>query len=277
MIKSIKTIKLAMIAGMPLLLTSCFSAKEYHRSEELPAMEGKYRTDQLVQDSLSLATVHWEDLFTDPILQEHINQGLEKNMDIRIALQQIIAAEAYLKQGKAGYYPTLSGNASYMHQELSGNSQAGGSLDLYELSGNLSWEADIWGKIRSTDRAFQASYLQTVAAHQAVKTRLIANIASTYFQLLALDEQIAITEETITTRENSLETTRALKEAGNVSEVGVQQTEAQLYTAQAILLDVRNNARLLENTMAILLGEMPMDIERTSLESQVIDTELTTG
>src|SRR5690606_29359161 len=199
------------------------------------------------------------------------------NIDIRIALQQIVAAEAYLKQGKAGYYPTLSGNALYTHQELSGNSQAGGSLDLYELSGNLSWEADIWGKIRSTDRAFQASYLQTVAAHQAVKTRLIANIASTYFQLLALDEQIAITEETITTRENSLETTKALKEAGNVSEVGVQQTEAQVYTAQAILLDLKNNARLLENTMAILLGEMPMDIERTSLESQVIDTELTTG
>src|SRR5690606_4949785 len=77
--------------------------------------------------------------------------------------------------------------------------------------------------------------------------------------------------------ENSLETTKALKEAGNVSEVGVQQTEAQLYTAQAILLDLKNNARLLENTMAILLGEMPMDIERSSLESQVIDTELTTG
>ncbi|HUH48194.1 MAG TPA: efflux transporter outer membrane subunit, partial [Arenibacter sp.] len=154
---------------------------------------------------------------------------------------------------------------------------AGGSLDLYELSGNLSWEADIWGKIRSTDRAFQATYLQTVSAHRAVKTRLIANIASTYFQLLALDEQIAITEETIATRENSLETTRALKDAGNVSEVGVQQTEAQLYTAQAILLDLRDNARLLENAMSLLLGEMPMDIERSSLESQVIDTNLATG
>src|SRR5690606_39523569 len=71
MIKSIKTIKFAMIAGMPLLLASCFSAREYQRSEELPAMEGNYRTDQLVQDSLSLATVHWEDLFTDPILQKH--------------------------------------------------------------------------------------------------------------------------------------------------------------------------------------------------------------
>lgn len=266
-----------MLAGMPLLLVSCFSAKEYQRSEVLPSVEGNYRTDQLPQDTLSLATVHWEDLFTDPILQRHIHEGLENNIDIRIALQQIIAAEAYVKQGKAGYYPTLSGLGSYSHQELSSNSQGGGSLDLYELSGNLSWEVDIWGKIRSTDRAFQASYLQTVAAHRAVKTRLIANIASTYFQLLALDEQIAVTKETITTRENSLSTTQALKVAGNVSEVGVQQTEAQLYTAQAILLDLEDNVRLLENTMSILLGKMPTDIERGSLENQVIHTDLTIG
>lgn len=266
-----------MIAGMPLLLASCFSAKEYQRSEVLPSVEGNYRTDQLTVDSLSLSTVHWEDLFTDPVLQGYIHAGLENNIDIRIALQQIAAAEAYVKQGKAGYYPTLSANASYTRQEFSSTSQAGGSLDLYELSGNLSWEADIWGKIRSTNRAFQATYLQTVAAHKAVKTRLIANIASTYFQLLALDEQIAVTEETIATRENSLETTRSLKDAGNVTEVGVQQTEAQLYTAQAILLDLEDHARLLENTMSILLGEMPMDIERSSLETQVINTQLTIG
>lgn len=266
-----------MIAGMPLLLASCFSAKEYQRSEILPTTEGSYRTDQLSVDSLSLALVHWEDLFTDPLLQGYIQEGLKNNLDIRIALQQINAAEAYVKQGKAGNYPLLAGNASYTRQELPQNSQGGGSLDLFEISANLSWEADIWGKIRSTNRAFQASYLQTVAAHQAVKTRLIANIASTYFQLLSLDEQIKVTEETIATRENSLETTRALKDAGNVTEVGVQQTEAQLYTAQAILLDLRNNVRLLENTMSILLGEMPMDIQRGSLEAQVIDAELTIG
>ena len=70
------------------------------------------------------------------------------------------------------------------------------------MSGNLSWEADIWGKIRSNKRAYQASYLQSVAAHQAVKTQLISSIASTYYQLLALDAQLAITKQTIETREN---------------------------------------------------------------------------
>ena len=267
---------------MPLLMASCFSAKEYVREEQTPLVEGYFRTDNLPQDSVSMAIVPWEEMFTDPILQGYISAGLINNIDIRIALQQIIAAEAYVKQGKAGYFPTLSAQAQATHQELSANSQfgaitGGGTQDSYELAGNLSWEADIWGKIRSNKRAFQASYLQTAAAHKAVKTRLIANIAATYYALVALDEQIAVTENTITTRATGLETTRALKDAGNVNEVAVQQTEAQLYTAQAILLDLEDQSRLLENTMSILLGEMPMAIDRTSLEDQVINTELATG
>jgi NodT family efflux transporter outer membrane factor (OMF) lipoprotein len=116
-----------------------------------------------------------------------------------------------------------------------------------------------------------------VAAHQAVKSRLIANIASTYYQLLSLDEQIRVTEETIETRSKGLETTQALKEAGNVTEVGVKQTEAQLYTAQGILIDLKNQARLLENTMSILLGSAPHEITRGSLDNQNIDIPLNTG
>lgn len=144
-----------------------------------------------------------------------------------------------------------------------------GSQDQYELAGNLSWEADIWRKIRSNSRAFQASFLQTVAAHRAVKTRLIANIASTYYQLLALDEQIDVTKRTITTRKNGLETTKALKEAGTVNEVAVQQTEAQLYTAQAILVELKRQSRVLENSLSILLGEMPTDLA-TGVPTQLL-------
>ena len=148
---------------------------------------------------------------------------------------------------------------------------------MFQLSGSLSWEADIWGKIRSNKRAFAASYLQTVEAHKAVKTALIASIASSYFQLLALDEQLRVTEETIETRSSSLETTRALKEAGNVTEVGVKQTEAQLYTAQALRLDILKQIRLLENSLSILLGKEPGAINRGNLIDQKITTPLKTG
>ncbi|PYE82731.1 NodT family efflux transporter outer membrane factor (OMF) lipoprotein [Winogradskyella epiphytica] len=275
-------IKFSSVIALMLTLQSCFVAKEYTQPEltELNIDEAKFRTDQISEDSLTLADVSWKTLFTDPVLTQYIEKGLENNIDIRVALQQIIASEAYFKQGKAGYYPTLGANASYMHQEPSENGQfgaLGSSLDQYELSGALSWEADVWGKIRSNKRAFQARYLQTVAAHKAVKTRLIANIASVYYQLLSVDEQIKITEQTIITRENGLETSRALKEAGNVTEVGVKQTEAQLYTAQAILVDLKQQSHILENTLAILLGEMPQEMERSTLAEQEITTDLTLG
>src|SRR5690606_17031497 len=146
-----------------------------------------------------------------------------------------------------------------------------------DLSANLTWEADIWGKIRSNDRATQAAFLQTVAGHQAVKTELIATIASLYYQLLALDEQVRITEETLANRENSLETTRALKDVGTVTEVGVKQTEAQLYRAQAVLVDLENNIRLLENTFSIVLGNAPHQIQRGHLADQEITTDLKIG
>jgi NodT family efflux transporter outer membrane factor (OMF) lipoprotein len=273
-------IKISLVVIATLSLQSCFVAKKYTQPEVALA-EANFRTDKLPKDSSNIAVVSWHNLFTDPVLGQYIEKGLENNIDIRVALQQIIASEAYFKQGKAGYFPTLSANAQYTHQELSRNSQFGsffeGALDQYEITGALSWEADIWGKIRSNQRAFQASYLQTVAAHKAVKTRLIANIASAYYQLLAIDEQINITEKTINTRKESLETSKALKEAGNITEVAVKQTEALYYTAQAILLDLKQQGFILENTMSILLGEMPQNIERSALSKQEITSDLALG
>jgi NodT family efflux transporter outer membrane factor (OMF) lipoprotein len=145
------------------------------------------------------------------------------------------------------------------------------------VAATASWEADIWGKIRSNARAFEASYLQSVAAHQTIKTRLISNIATTYYQLLALDEQRLVTLQTINAREEALETTKALKDAGSLTEVGVKQTEAQLYTAQALLLDIVNQIRLQENSLSILLGEAPQGKERTSLDEQQITSDLYIG
>ena len=278
--KSSRILKYLFLASAPLMLVSCFAAKDYVRPQAEVVTADYFRTDKLEKDSLSIATVSWKELFTDPVLQSYIEEGLNNNIDIRSAIQQILISEAYIRQGKSGYYPTLNATAQYTHSELSENSQFGAQfdkLDVFQLSGGLSWEADIWGKIRSNQRASQATYLQSVAAHKAVKSRLVANIASTYYQLLALDEQIRITEETVATREKGLETTQALKEAGNVTEVGVKQTEAQLYSAQGLLIDLKNSARLLENTLSILLGSDSRTIIRGSLESQTMNTTLTTG
>jgi len=277
--KKFQIYKFILIPAVLFSLQSCFVARDYTAPEVVK--EEFYRTDNLAKDSLNMANVSWREMFTDPILISYIEEGLKSNMDIRIALQQIAASEAYVKQGKAGYLPTLSLNGTANHQMLSKNSQfatfSESTYTQYEATGNLSWEADIWGRIRSNDRAFQASYLQTAAAHQTVKTELISALASSYYQLLALDEQRRITEETIATRESSLETTKALKVAGSVTEVGVKQTEAQLYRAKAVLIDIKNEIRLLENSFSILLGYAPRQIDRTIIGNQFIAVPLNTG
>jgi multidrug efflux system outer membrane protein len=263
-----------------LAMQSCFTAKTYERPNV--KTDNLYRMDKVSTDTTSLGDLAWNDLFTDPILQESINKGLQNNLDIRIAMQNIAASEAYMKQGKAGYFPSIGIGTDWTHQELSRNSQFGTivpntTTDQYQVTGNLSWEADIWGKIRSNKRATSASYLQTLAAKQAVQTELIANIARTYFQLMTLDAQFQIVDSTLVNRFESIEVIKALKESGSVTEVGVRQTEAQMYATQLIKEDLQNSIVILENTFNILLGEGPKKVNRSTLENQNIAADVTVG
>ena len=262
------------------VLQSCFVAKDYKRPEL--KTENLYRNEIVSTDTTSLANVAWNNVFTDALLQGYIKKGLNNNLDIRIAMQNIVAAQATMKQGKAGYFPTLSVGADWTHQELSKNSQFGAllqdrSTDQYQLTGSFSWEADIWGKIRSNKRATNANYLQTIAANQAVKTQLIANIAATYYQLLSVDAQIKLAERTLINRNQSIETIIALKDAGTVTEVGVKQTEAQKYATEIIIADLKNTIIILENTMSILMGEGPATIARNTFETQSMQPTITLG
>lgn len=270
------------IAIVSLSMQSCFVAKSYNRPEVID--EPMYRTATTSQDTLSIANLPWKELFNDPILVQHIEKALQQNLDIRIAMENIAAAEAYMKQGKMGYAPTLNIGGDYTHSVNSKNSSTaamfGGErnrIDQYQATANLSWELDVWGKIRSNKRAFAASYLQTLSAHQAVKTQLISTVSTTYFQLLSLDEQKRITEETIENRKSSLETITALKDAGQVTEVAVKQTEAQLLNAQSLLVDIKNNIKLTENVLSIILAENPNSIQRSSLATQKLNTDLNIG
>lgn len=252
-------------------------ARDYTRPEMFD--EIGFRTDTATMDTLTMATIAWRDFFSDPILQSYIEEGLQNNLDIRTALTRIDAAQAWMRQGKAGYLPSISADASASHFEFSDNGQArgAGSINVFELGAGLSWEADIWGKIRSTRRAYQARYLQSQAAHQAVKTRLIAGIATFYYDLLAIDAQMDITQATIENRKRSLTTAIALKDAGNETEAGVKQTEAQLYTAQAIFIDLQKQARIYESALSLLLGSQPRPLARNTFDDQIVDTVLLTG
>lgn len=272
-------LKIILFGLVLITLQSCFVAKNYERPEVLD--EAQFRTDQLPQDSINLGDLSWRDLFKDAILAAYIERALENNIDIRIALEQLEIAGAYYRQGRAGYFPTLNLRGQVTHQELSANSQFGsifnGSITQYELTANMAWEADVWGKIRSAKRASQAAYLQTAAAHQAVKTQLIAGVSTLYYQLLMLDAQLELVNQTIENRETSYETTQALKDAGLVTAVAVKQTEAQLLTAKLLKIDIERDIVLAENMFSILLGETPQEVERSRLEEQILPEELEAG
>ncbi|MBU2061272.1 MAG: efflux transporter outer membrane subunit, partial [Bacteroidetes bacterium] len=275
-----KVYRIALLGVTATLLQSCFVAKDYQRPEL--KTENLYRNEVVSSDSTSLANVSWDKMFTDPLLQGYITKGLQNNLDVRIAMQNIAAAQATMKQGEAGYFPSLSASTDWTHNKISKNSQSGTFLrdldvDQYQIYGSLSWEADIWGKIRSNKRATNAAYFQTTAVNQAIKTQLIANIASTYFQLLSVDAQIKVAEESLINRNESVETILALKQAGNVTEVGVKQTEAQKYATELIIADLKNNVIILENMMSTLLGEPSTKIERSTFDAQNALPEITLG
>lgn len=272
----------ALLLIVALTLQSCFVAQDYVRPELKEETEALYRTENLPADSVSIADVSWKMLFTDQYLQQYIEEGLQNNMDVRIAIQQMVAAQAYVKQGKAGYLPSVNVGTNWTHQELSKNSQFGAflsdtSTDQFDITANLSWEADIWGKIRSNKRATQAAYLQSVSGHQAVKTQLISSIANTYYNLLALDAQLEVTKQTIITRDSSVTTIMALKDAGQVTQIAVDQNIAQYNNAKALQVDIETAIFKTENTLSILLGKTPQHFERSHLDIQKFEQDIKLG
>lgn len=263
-------------------ISSCMARKEYERPKNV-VDEKLFRTDMLPKDSTNIADISWKEIFTDPILQGHISKALDNNLDIRIALQSIASAEAYLKQSKAAYEPTISIGPNYTFQTQSLNTQTGQLfggrryINQLDITTSIGWEADVWGKLKAQEKAQLAAYLGTVAAHKAVKSSLVASVASAYYQLLTFDSQKRIIQETIDVREKNLETTKALKESGTVTEVAVQQSEALVFNAKSLLIDIDTQIQSLENTMSLLMGEPSHTIERSTLENQSLPNDLKLG
>lgn len=273
--------KTAFVAITAVSLQSCIATKDYQKPNAWE--NASFNTNEVVKDSAVQSVLPWQQVFTDAALQQHIQTALDNNLDIRVALENINQAQSYLSQGRMGYLPTFTIGTNYTHSVNSINTQFGRilgqrqRLDQFDITGSLGWEADIWGKITSKKLAAEATYLQTVAAHQAVKTQLISQVASTYYNLLALDAQKQVALKTIENRSKSLETNKALKDAGKVTEVAVKQTEAQVLSAQALLLDIENNIKIQENSLSILEGLFPKEIERSTFADLQLNVDTEEG
>ncbi len=264
------------IAFGALLLSSCKVTQPYQAP--VVQTDSLFR-DHKTTDTMSVVNLRWDELFKDPTLQSLINRGIQHNIDLQVAYTRIQQAQAYYNQSKAAFLPSLDANAGVTTSKLS-EAQGFGirtSATQYQLGVSSAWEADIWGKLRSSKRASLASLLQTDAARRAVQTQLVADIANYYYLLLALDQQLAITYQTVSNWDTTVQTMRALKEAARVTEAAVVQSEAQRYAAEVTIPDLKQSIRETENLLSILLGTSPNVIERSKLEDQQMDSLIKTG
>ena len=261
---------------MAALLGSCHIYKPYSRPEV--DTQGLYRdpvsvNDTLVSDTVNMANLPWEKVFTDPQLQVLIRLGLERNTDLQTAMLQVKEAQASLMTSRLSYLPSLTlapqgGVSSFDRMKGSWS---------WSLPVSASWELDLFGKILNTKRAAKAALLRSEAYRQAVQTQVVAAIANYYYTLLMLDKQLQITEETAVLWGENVETMKAMKEAAMVNEAGVVQSEANYYMVLASISDLKNQIRETENALSLLLRQAPQKIERGKLEDQQLPTILHTG
>ncbi|MDD4033706.1 MAG: efflux transporter outer membrane subunit [Bacteroidales bacterium] len=255
------------------VLSSC-KVLQVHKTHDLSTDEKIYR-EFAVTDSTNLAEVPWKNLFTDPRLQTLIMEAVENNPDLQIAVARMKKAEANLQQSKATFFPSLSIGAKATAQNE--NSDGSGSTEFYQIYGSTSWEADIWGKLNSTKKANMASFLESEAYKRAVQTQLIANVAMNYYKLLALDAQLQITETTLEKRKANVEAMKLLKDNDVITGADLVLSEANRYSAEVSIPDLKQNIYETENTLSLLLGRNPGSIERGALQDQQVYADLQNG
>lgn len=263
------------------LLSAC-AVKKYERPATVST--DKLFRDEVSADSTTIADMPWQSVFKDPKLSALIQKGLDQNLNLKNAIENIVQARATLRQSKLAYYPTLNLDASVTRNKQSEaglNFPAGININTltttYKLGLSTSWEADIWGKLSSSKRSAFASYLATDAAKQAVQTQLISDIANNYFLLMSYDKQLEITQKTLESRIENVEIIKALKEGAIVTGAAVVQSEANRYAAEVLIPDLKQRIRETENTLNILMGQGPGPIDRGLLEDQPIPENIAIG
>jgi efflux transporter, outer membrane factor (OMF) lipoprotein, NodT family len=259
-----------------LIVTSCSITKSY-QSQNIN-LKGLYR-DINTTDTVTIANLHWKDIFTDTLLQKLINTGINQSPDLQSAYSRIRQAAAYYEQSRLQFFPSLDGNATTTYASSSNPQAIGKSVTGQQYQATLvtSWEANIWGKLKSTKRANLASMLQATANARVVQTSLVANIAANYYTLLSLDQQLLITQQSVKNWQTTVDVMKDLKKANIVTAAAVVQSEASKYAVSVTIPTLKQNIRETENQLNLLIGNSSGPIDRTTLDSQQSISLLQTG
>ena len=244
------------------LLAGCAVGPNYKRPTV--AVPTDYRGTVPAQAATMLGNEKWWDVYQDPVLTQLIRTALQQNYDARIAATRVLEAQGQLGIVRANQFPFANVGAGVFSEQ---NAKVSNLFPAYEVNAgqlNLSviWNLDFWGKYRRQTEEARAQLLATQWGKEVVISSLVANVATAYFQLRALDSELEISKRTLGSRQQSLQLTRGLETHGGASDLDVSQSEQLVYTASETIPDLERQIEQQENLLSILLGENPGSIPR---------------
>jgi multidrug efflux system outer membrane protein len=262
------------------LVVSCTVGKKY----EVPAVDlpTQYRNEAVTTDSLGLGKIPLHTFFADPGLRVLIDSTINRNYDLQLAIKNIEMANQLVLQSKQGYMPEINAQVTAGSTRFSENSVNGNlgftHIENYSAGVGLSWEADIWGKVKLNKQAALASYLQSAEVKKAIQTRLVAEVAQGYYNLLSLDEQLKVSQKNLLLRDSTLRILRLQYIAGQVTALAVQQADAQKQSAELLVPALQQEITIQENALRVLSGELPSSIAlMTSIRDFDVPQQISAG
>lgn len=231
------------------------------------------------QDTVNTAAVQWRNFFTDPNLVSLIDTALKNNQELLITLQEIEISRNEIRVRQGALLPSVTGRAGIGAEKVGRyTSQGAGDASTeiepgkevpevlmdYGVGAYANWEVDIWRKLRNAKKAAITRYLATVEGRNFVLTGLVSEIAASYYELLALDNQLEIVKQTIALQQNALGIVKVQKEAARATELAVQKFEAEVLKSQSMEYDIFQQIKETENRINLLLGRFPRTIPRSS-------------
>lgn len=256
-----------------LLLSACQLGKHYTRPQlDLPAslQDSIHGSDTLYTDTTSFADYPWEWLYADTLLQELIRKTLVYNKDMQMAAARVKELAAMKRIDVANMFPSV-GLRVYAEKEAD---DYGGDHynpdNQFDLKGVISWELDLWGKLRWARDASLAEFVGSIESRRALQMSLVAQVAQAYFELVALDNELAIVQQTVEARRESLHLVRLRYEGGLISEIPFRQAQVELAKTVTLVPDLERKITLKENELSFLTGEYPHSIRRTPITVDIV-------
>jgi multidrug efflux system outer membrane protein len=258
----------------------CMMGPKYKRPAVNVPQEYRTPEPQLATQASSLGNEQWGQLYQDPVFTQLIHTAIAQNYDVRIAAARVLEAQAQVGITRSNQFPSASVGADIYSQQ---NAKVTKIFPAYQVNAgdlNLSviWNLDFWGKYRRQTEAARAQLLATEWGRRAVISSLVANVATAYFQLRALDSELEISKRTLASRQESLKLTQFLESHGSNSGLDVSQAEQLVYIASETIPDLERQIQQQENVLSVLLGENPQSIPRgRALTEQPVPQNIPAG